>query len=197
MCVCARGCVCASACLLRCVAASMRMCGVHVCLFATYCEHICVRAQVRVCARVCARARARAFLCLHAFVCACERVLPIHRQSIFANVLRVRVRNDCVCMPRRGAGAVVARRGPAVLMARPAAPGGRACAPLRFGAIGFRCRARSAAGVTWTCRTASAPWAARWFHTSVVDAVSGTIYVIGGQGDTFYSDVWASTDGGA
>jgi hypothetical protein len=55
----------------------------------------------------------------------------------------------------------------------------------------------SAAGVTWTCRTASAGWAERWFHTSVVDA-AGAIYVIGGwNGGTFYADVWASTDGGA
>ncbi len=54
-----------------------------------------------------------------------------------------------------------------------------------------------AAGVTWTCRTASAPWAARSFHTSVVDA-AGAIYVIGGgTGSTFYHDVWATTDGGA
>ncbi len=34
-------------------------------------------------------------------------------------------------------------------------------------------------------------------HTSVVDAVSGAIYVIGGGGGTRYNDVWASTDGGA
>ncbi len=51
----------------------------------------------------------------------------------------------------------------------------------------------SAAGVTWTCRTASAPWAARYGHTSVVDA-AGAIYVIDGN---FLQDVWASTDGGA
>jgi hypothetical protein len=60
------------------------------------------------------------------------------------------------------------------------------------------CRARSAAGVTWTCRTASAGWAARYHHTSVVDAVSGAIYVIGGGvSGTIFADVWASTDGGA
>ncbi len=53
--------------------------------------------------------------------------------------------------------------------------------------------------MTWTCRTASAPWAAREWHTSVVDAVSGAIYVIGGynSGTTDLQDVWASTDGGA
>ncbi len=55
-----------------------------------------------------------------------------------------------------------------------------------------------AAGVNWTSRTASAPWAGREGHTSVIDA-AGAIYVIGGDGDghTFFSDVWASTDGGA
>ncbi len=56
-----------------------------------------------------------------------------------------------------------------------------------------------AAGVTWTCRTASAQWAARASHTSVVDA-AGAIYVIGGVGNTapyYLHDVWISTDGGA
>jgi hypothetical protein len=48
----------------------------------------------------------------------------------------------------------------------------------------------------------TAPWAARYGHTSVVDA-AGAIYVIGGQDGgiwrtgTFYQDVWASTDGGS
>ncbi len=66
---------------------------------------------------------------------------------------------------------------------------------MRFGATG-RCRARFAAGVTWTCRTAKAEWAARWGHTTVV--VSGAIYVLGGFGDgTRFGDVWVSTDGGA
>jgi hypothetical protein len=55
-----------------------------------------------------------------------------------------------------------------------------------------------AAGAMWRCRTASAPWAGRRDHTSVVDA-AGAIYVIGGRGfnNTFFNDVWASTDGGA
>jgi hypothetical protein len=55
-----------------------------------------------------------------------------------------------------------------------------------------------ASGVTWTSRTTSAPWAARTYHTSVIDA-AGAIYVIGGYGGegTDYQDVWASTDGGA
>jgi hypothetical protein len=54
-----------------------------------------------------------------------------------------------------------------------------------------------AAGVTWTSRTTSAPWAARRSHTSVIDA-AGAIYVIGGNsGTTICKDVWVSTDGGA
>jgi hypothetical protein len=59
-------------------------------------------------------------------------------------------------------------------------------------------RARLAAGAMWRCRTANAPWAGRWGHTSVVDA-AGAIYVLGGQGtgkSTFYNDVWKSADGG-
>jgi hypothetical protein len=54
-----------------------------------------------------------------------------------------------------------------------------------------------AAGVTWTLVIASAPWAARGYHTTVIDA-AGAIYVIGGLvGYTLYKDVWVSTDGGA
>ncbi len=57
----------------------------------------------------------------------------------------------------------------------------------------------STAGITWTNVAATAPWAARAGHTSVVDA-AGAIYVIGGVSGTTgttYHDVWASTDGGA
>jgi hypothetical protein len=54
-----------------------------------------------------------------------------------------------------------------------------------------------AAGVTWTSRTTSAPWAARFGHTSVVDA-AGAIYVVGGMSaSTFFNDVWISTNAGA
>jgi hypothetical protein len=75
---------------------------------------------------------------------------------------------------------------------------------LRFGATG-RARARLAAGRKWTSRTILAPWGnpgGRSDHTSVIDA-AGAIYVIGGGGggglgtDTYFNDVWASTDGGA
>ncbi len=43
---------------------------------------------------------------------------------------------------------------------------------------------------------ASAPWAARESHASVVDA-AGAIYVLGGEGKTVYHDVWVSTGKGA
>jgi hypothetical protein len=64
-----------------------------------------------------------------------------------------------------------------------------------LGAIG-RARACLGAGVTWTSRTANAPWAARSAHSSVIDA-AGAIYVIGGYSGMNFNDVWASTDGGA
>ncbi len=74
--------------------------------------------------------------------------------------------------------------------------GGHPCV-VALDAIG-RARA-SAAGITWTSRTLKAEWAARGFHTSVIDA-AGAIYVLGGfaryVGGT-HQDVWVSTDGGA
>ncbi len=54
-----------------------------------------------------------------------------------------------------------------------------------------------AAGVTWTSRTLAAQWGPRTYPTSVVDAVSGAIYVIGGAGAGYPQEAWASTDGGA
>jgi hypothetical protein len=55
-----------------------------------------------------------------------------------------------------------------------------------------------AAGVTWKRVIASAPWAVRRRHTTVIGA-AGAIYVIGGfdGGLTYYKDVWVSTDEGA
>ena len=51
--------------------------------------------------------------------------------------------------------------------------------------------------MTWTSRTTSAEWAARAYHTTVIDA-AGAIYVLGGKGSgPDYNDVWSSTDGGA
>ncbi len=94
-------------------------------------------------------------------------------------------------------GAVVARRGPVVFIARPAAPGGRAGVFALVPSAGVA-RVLVHVGVTWTNRTTSAPWAARRGHTSMIDA-AGAIYVIGGSGSfgTYYQDVWISTDGGA
>jgi hypothetical protein len=56
-----------------------------------------------------------------------------------------------------------------------------------------------AAGVSWTSRTDSAPWDARKYHASVIDA-AGAIYVIGGKqvdAEARFQDVWKSADGGA
>ncbi len=57
----------------------------------------------------------------------------------------------------------------------------------------------SAAGVTWKRLIRSAPWDARYYHSTVIDA-AGAIYVLGGyNGGTFthYKDVWMCTPGGA
>ncbi len=42
----------------------------------------------------------------------------------------------------------------------------------------------------------TAPWPARWGHSTVIDA-AGAIYVIGGYNGTYFNDVLVSTDGGA
>ncbi len=89
---------------------------------------------------------------------------------------------------------VVLRR-PAVFIARPAT-GGRTLVRLRLPSV----VRPVAAGATWKLVIDSAPWAARYLHTTVVDA-SGAIYVICGRSGTFtvstvYNDVWVSTDGG-
>jgi hypothetical protein len=137
-------------------------------------------------------------VCARAFV-RVRDIVWVPSGSIFAHVLRVRACacvRACVCVWSDCVGAVEARRGPAILIARPAAA---ARARSRSGATGFRCRARSAAGRTFSNRTLQAEWAARYLHTSVVDA-AGAIYVIGGVdevGVIFYNDVWVSTDGGA
>ncbi len=144
---------------------------------------------------ICTRARGA---CVYA--CLCERMCGFVR---FHRIAPPRVCSKRVCAPRRCARPPIARRRLAVCIARPA-PRVAAARVVAFGATG-RTRARSAAGVTWTCRTASAPWAGRSYgHTSVVDAAGATgsgIYVIGGTGSvggelTFYNDVWVSSDGG-
>jgi hypothetical protein len=83
-------------------------------------------------------------------------------------------------------------RGPVVFIAQPRQSDGHVCS---FDLVTGRSRAL-AAGVTWTSRTTSAPWAARNGHTTVIDA-AGAIYVIGGFDGQSKRDVWASTDGGA
>ncbi len=134
---CVRGCECVSvrvslnlsvcACALgrarapgACAGVRQRPCGcvAFMCVFAC----VLVRAFVRMRRSACARVR----LCLRAFVCVCECVLPFHRQSISAHVCVrgcawVCAWHDSACMPRRCVVAVVARRRPAVLIARPAA----------------------------------------------------------------------------
>jgi hypothetical protein len=91
-------------------------------------------------------------------------------------------------VPRGWKGPIVARRRPVVCSARPAT---RGRPKARVFAVCVH------AGVTWTSRTASAGWGARFDHTSVVDAVSGAIYVLGGIGGSTYNDVWVGTDRGA
>jgi hypothetical protein len=109
--------------------------------------------------------------------------------------------NVCLCLPHGCVGTPVARRGPAVFKARPAT-GGRPRVRVALVPSGGRSSAL-AAGVTWTSRTTSAPWAARRYHTSVIAAgaiyvIGGYNYGIGGSGPlAYYQDVWASTDGGA
>jgi hypothetical protein len=93
----------------------------------------------------------------------------------------------------------VARRGPVVFSStRDVRTATRAFC------VGVMVRSRAlAAGVTWTSRTMSAPWAGgagslygRTHHASVIDA-AGAIYVIGGHGQFsfFGNDVWVSTNG--
>ncbi len=133
VCSCARGCVRASAGVRGCAEASMRICGVHACLRECLCAHFCgcvgvyvrVRARARVCPCVLSRARTSVFCVpsatIFACVCGC-----------------VRVCRTTVCVRLGGCvGAAVARRRPAVLMARPAAPGG--CARV----VAVRCDRRS------------------------------------------------------
>ncbi len=118
------------------------------------------------------------------------------RACVWACVRAHMMWHVCAHAPRRCARPPIARGRPAVLIARPGGAGRRRARGCGFGAIGVRCRARSAAGVTWTSRTASAQWDARNHHTSVVDA-AGAIYVIGGYDGGTFADVWVSTDGGA
>ncbi len=154
----------------------------------------------RVCLRVCSCLCVCSILCVRArpcaYVCLCERMCVCLCVSIGLRH-RARVCSECVRAARRCARPPIARRRRSVSIALPAPRvGGRArVVAVRCDRPGSRA---SAAGVTWTCRTAKAPWADRHLHTSVVDA-AGAIYVIGGGdgGSGIFNDVWASTDGGA
>ncbi len=181
-------------CVLRCAFACVRVHefvrGMSVCA----CMALCVRRLICVCVFVRARACVRA--CTRAFVraCACDRASP--SGCIFARTCSTCV---CACLASVCARPPIARRRVAVSIARPTTahrrPRARSC--VRCHRPGSRA---SAAGVTWTSRTAKAQWSARESHTSVID-VAGAIYVIGGLGGGYghilYEEVWASTDGGA
>ena len=147
-----------------------------------------------------ARAQTRAFVYAHVRSCARVRVfLHFCRQASSwrfdargVRVERVCARAPPLCARSCGTAGTGVIYSSALLWA-----GGRSCV-FAFGAIG-RFRPALAAGVRWTLVIDGAPWAARYWHTSVVDA-AGAIYVLGGYdrfGRTTYRDVWASTDGGA
>jgi hypothetical protein len=153
---------------------------------------VCVCACAHVCVCVHLRARARCVrVCMRASVSACACNCAIPSDCVFARVCVASgaVRGGAVrALPSHGGGLRYLKLGPRRALwprawLRSARPAG--------------CRARSAAGATWTSRTADAPWAGRIRHTSVVGA-AGAIYVIGGYtGTTHLQDVWVSTDGGA
>jgi hypothetical protein len=176
VCVCVFLCVCVSVRVYVRVAASLVVCGFCVCVFACVCICICGRISVRE--RVCAYACVCPGLYARACICSCN--------SAFS----------CECVCARLAAVRALPCGPAIFIARPAtrARPTRVCC---VGVIGrFAC---VHAGATWTSRTTSAQWAARYGHTSLIDA-AGAIYVIGGYsgvGSTYFQDVWVSTDGGA
>jgi hypothetical protein len=125
--------------------------------------------------------RVRARVCVRGCVCA----------IVCGVCMCVCVFDECV---RRGAMRALSwHGGDLVFIARRATRVPRVCLSIH------------AAGAMWRCRTASAPWAGRDGHTSVIDA-AGAIYVIGGLSErdgsngttiyTYYHDVWVSTDGG-
>ncbi len=174
-------------------------CACNECVRLRVCAHLCVCVHLCACAlRACARKGA----CMRAFVSACAWVRAFPSDRIFARacVASVCVCSERVCSPRRCARPPIARRRLVVSIARPAP---RVCVCAWSHRPGSRVLA---AGVSFTNRALQAEWAARYSHTSVIDAISGAIYVIGGYGqttgsrgtyETYFQDVWASTDGGA
>jgi hypothetical protein len=157
----------------------------------------------RACAGVCARdERVRLRVCVHLDACALGACMRAHVSA-------------CVCGCVFPSGCVFARRCVASVCAcasRLHAPCHRTAATCGINSSARAARRRpraggcvrchrpgsraSAAGFSWTSRTAKAEWAGRSEHTSVVDA-AGAIYVIGGGSGTVFPDVWASADGGA
>jgi hypothetical protein len=177
------------------------------------CVFVCVRARARACA---CNERVRAmsvafvsvlfclfvFICVRPCVCACVRArVPVctHVRGFVRlhqiEFSRACVCPTCLCAANACARPPIARRRLAVSIARPRRASAAARAWLRSVPSAGLARA-SAAGVTWTSRTASAGWEARKYHTSVIDA-AGAILVIGGYDGGNFNDVWASTDGGA
>ena len=59
----------------------------------------------------------------------------------------------------------------------------------------YRSASARAAGATWGPVTDHAPWAARYWHTTVIDA-AGNIYLMGGAGDGGDGDGGESGGGG-
>ncbi len=132
VCACARGRARASACMRRCAAAALRMCGVHACICVSVCARICLRKSVCVRARMRARERVSLHACIRSFA----------RASVFSRSigkhLRERVACACVraCVCVRGAtwlwGRCGARAGAGGIN-RPAAgrPRARGCGSVR------------------------------------------------------------------
>jgi hypothetical protein len=152
-----------------CVRVHVHVRAMSVCSFVCSCSFVRVRAHgVRAC------------MLPSVSACACLCVsIGLH--------LRARVCSERVCAPSHcTAGTCGINSSACAGVLRPRARGcGRCHRPGLF------------AGITWTSRTLKAGWAARYGHTSVIDA-AGAIYVLGGSGgSTYFQDVWASTDGGA
>ena len=180
-------------------------------------RHEFVRLRVRASADVwaCGCVCTCACLCMRTFVWRTCGTCCISIGNLKAKHFRACVRSACVRVRVRVRVCVCVSV--CVLNARVCAPA--LCGPSRHtaGTCGIYSSARDvraatcafcvsvigrwrcgAAGVTWTNRTTSAPWAARADHATVIDA-AGAIYVIGGNDGShnFYKDVWVSTDGGA
>jgi hypothetical protein len=177
-------------------------------------KNVCVRVRVhvsvcaRACVSVCVCARAPLCVCLGLscesacfWFCLCARARESVCESacVRACCTYVCVCSTCVCLCLGATALCWPSRGTAGTGGIYSSASGDADGPHVRAALAIGRFARVHAGATWTSRTASAPWAARQGHTTVIDA-AGAIYVIGGTssaGSTCNRDVWASTDGGA